>query len=100
MKHWSKEDYWNCWLYYVSKIFNNKMPLALLKGLYKKNNPYLNDFCEEKIKQIEENQNKLYNMQMDKKRLWELKRDEGNKRTIQINESENDLSYRIMMLNV
>ena len=103
-KHCTKDDYWTCWLYSVSKIFNNKMPMALLKGLHKKNNHYLNDFCNEKIAEIQEENRKLHNLQMDKKRLWELKRDEGNKRMTHITASQkqnnDDLSYRIMMLNV
>lgn len=82
-----KEQDWDKWVKYIRKMFNNDIPVALLKGLAKKNNTHLSR-CLDSIVVIKketrgEEKIKAYNS-------WIKRRDDGNTRV----ELEKELEKR------
>lgn len=79
-----KEQDWGKWFKYIIKMFDNNIPVSLLKGLAKKNNTHLSrlldlynssifTFKKEKNEKNEKKINDEYNS-------WIKRRDDGNKR--------------------
>ena len=74
---------WTLWFAKVSRIFKHKIPASLLEGLLKLNILKVNELCEH-YRGI--NQRSIYHQDLknDRYHNWIKRRDEGNKRAIEL----------------